>query len=1045
MDKNFYRFNQNFLTERSTANRCLSAFFWKNSAVKGLKIFIVLFCLSIFGCQSRVFDNSGQCLFSSKSQEKAKTIGNSKEGELVRNTTSSTGGKTDSPWAPTKAEEGRKEPKIDTRDAAAYYTAQRPNGAVLFPNKLDRHGPCVVLEPGTLVAPVGEEVVLVASYVGPNDEYLRTGEKLKWTLDGVGKFQTNNPGGLLNGGCADGSSVQKCKLMPGSKKEYGDLLETTTSAKLWRIHRGTPTPLDDISILRGQSWVSIQSAQEGTSAVTVLADNIDNWNNRTAIANVCWLDAYFLFPKSGTAPAGQAQQLTTSVVRKSNPSEPRSGWLVRYEVISGPDAGFGPNFAKEIEVATNADGQANAVLTQRVPSNGTNQVLVKIIKPAADISDRVIAAEKQITQAWTGGSFFSLQILGASSVKRNVPAAYKIQVTNLTSAPLSAILVLPIGPNVSLVNSVPNAFIERGSAVWNLDNIPARKAIEVSFSLLSKDGGVIDLVPRIRRKDRGSALSADSGSNPGVRPPAASVVPSISGSTSNPAALPPSLPNNPASVPGTGIGGKLKFNIKKPAPATVRINEEFSFVLVLTNPENIKLQNVLIDTYVPDGSAYVSDGKRFTDRVVSFGNLPFSSVANKTLPFIYVGTTPGEKNISVKVTDPATKALLAEFNTKVVVSGQKSPENQPKRSVSVDIIPRDSSAPNFTIGSIVSFLIRVKNNESYTLSKLKLFCIPEEDRSLRPWNFVQSEPVGAVKNPASESWTYNLPDIPAGGESGLSISFSPQKTIQNGKFIVEIQSPDIEKPVGAKVYRYSIIQKVNRPTGSDEFPQKSSSDPDKTENNADTIDRGQGKLEEKFEKSSSSADGEFSKETGSEKIIPLSEKDQKSGSKSSPDGKTTKTSTALKYQNISIRPFSVNGTAEPIVNLNKDGKKFSVYNSKGQTVVGQNFIYKIVLTNKESDSVPSETIDLLIEYDRDKLISDQKNIVAPDFKSEDDVKKNLLLKQIKEIKAGEAVNIDLAFRSIKAGETMLNISLMTSSDGKVCGIYKLPLIVNSDK
>lgn len=1070
MYKIFTRFQQRFSEKVSLENnlfRSLIAELWKNVVERGLKIFIVLLCLNVGGCQNGVFDKSGQCLFSTNSQTKAKTVGSNKEGELVRNTISSTGSNTNDTWKPTEAEAARKEVKIDTRDAAAYYTAQRPNGAVLFPNKLDRLGPCVVLEPRTLVAPVGEEIVLVASYVGEGNEYLKTGEKLRWTLDGVGKFQTNNPAGFLNGGCLDGSVIEKCKLTPGSQKEYGDLLETVTSTKLWRIHRGTATPLDDISILRGQSWISLQSAQEGTSAVTVLANNIDNWNNRTAFANIYWLDAYFLFPKSGTAPAGQAQQLTTSVVRKSNPSEPRSGWLVRYEVVSGPEAGFGPTFAKEIEVATNAEGQANVILTQKTPANGTNQVLVKIIKPAADVSDRIVAAEKQITQAWTGESFFSIKISGPASIKRNTPAPYKIQVTNLTAAPLSAVLVTPLGQNVKLVSSTPAAFLDRGTLVWNLDNIPARKAIEINLSLLLQEGGVIDLNPRIRRKDRGSALSGGSEIPGRIEPPSSSVAPNISGSAVNPATQPPILPSTPpGGSASTGpAAGQLVINVKKPPVANARVNEEFSFALELKNPNRVNLQNISIDTYLPEGIAYVTDGKRYYNSVINFGKQPASGIIDKTVPFVYVGTTPGEKIISVKFTDSATNVLLGEYKTKVTVSGQAVPGSQRPRQVTVDIIPQDTGAPNFNIGSVVKFIIKIKNNENYTLSGLKLFCIPEENRSLKPWNFVQSEPSGVTKNSASEAWTYNLPSIPSGGENGLTISFSPQKPISNGKFIVEVQSQNSETPLGAKVYRYTILQKLNRPVFTEEFPGKISV-PANSEKKTDITDpQGTAKTLTPPAISDSSkilklpsvakpADTSKVPSSVSEKLDSqtLLKPDQTQNSeKNSAQKKTEKisdsdeNSDSVLLKKVSVLPFVEKGKIVPFTNLGVKGKSFSSLKDKTQTAVGQEFIYKIVLKNEETVTLPADKIELAIEYDNKKLKFSDKQKKSPKFDIPTITNDSVIIRQSEEIKSGENLNLDLAFRAIKEGETYLNINLKICSNGKLCGIYRFPVIVKPDK
>ncbi|MDO5581744.1 MAG: hypothetical protein Q4G69_11495, partial [Planctomycetia bacterium] len=376
----------------------------ERSIRSGLLILIpalILVCGINFGCTStgsgnRIFDPSGRCLFASRDGSGAKTVPTNKEGEIVQNSTSPTGS-IESPWKSSTQEISP--PIANTTkpipESAVNYNAQRPNGAVLFPAKLEKVGPMLILEPKNTVVPVGTELVLVASYVGAENKYLRTREKLEWGIEGTGRFLTSNPEGCW----------ETCDFA-NTKKLNDKAIETSTTDRLWRIHRGTSTPEDDITILRGQSWTTVLSNQEGSSVVSVLAPGIDNWENRTATTTIHWLDALFLFPQSGIAPSGQPQTLTTSVLKKSDPAAVRKGWIVRYEVISGPSAGFGPQLAPIMEVATDPSGQANVVLTQKEIGSGTNQISIKIFKPGTENSESYLAAEKQITQTWTSSSFF---------------------------------------------------------------------------------------------------------------------------------------------------------------------------------------------------------------------------------------------------------------------------------------------------------------------------------------------------------------------------------------------------------------------------------------------------------------------------------------------------------------------------------------------------------------------------------------------------------------------------------------------------------------
>ena len=89
----------------------------------------------------------------------------------------------------------------------------------------------------------------------------------------------------------------------------------------------------------------------------------------------------FRFPSSTVSPVGQTVDLTTTVFRKTVP-EPRSGWIVRYQVLSGPAAGFGPNGESTIEIETDRNGQATVPFTQTTGGPGANNVKSQIIRPS---------------------------------------------------------------------------------------------------------------------------------------------------------------------------------------------------------------------------------------------------------------------------------------------------------------------------------------------------------------------------------------------------------------------------------------------------------------------------------------------------------------------------------------------------------------------------------------------------------------------------------------------------------------------------------------
>ena len=131
----------------------------------------------------------------------------------------------------------------------------------------------VILSPQVTVAPVGSEVVVVAGVLGP-DGYLRTNRRLEWSLapGGVGHFVAvgkNGPVDLLLGD------------FNRPRKVDNTFAVGSTSRKYLQLDRGTPTTVDDVCVLRGQGWITLNSPIEGTSHVVVLAPEVHGRESRT--------------------------------------------------------------------------------------------------------------------------------------------------------------------------------------------------------------------------------------------------------------------------------------------------------------------------------------------------------------------------------------------------------------------------------------------------------------------------------------------------------------------------------------------------------------------------------------------------------------------------------------------------------------------------------------------------------------------------------------------------------------------------------------------
>ena len=432
----------------------------------------LLCAVATLGCASSdgLFKESG--LFSSKEKSEVKRLSSSEEREIV-NRAALASSERKSPWESTESELAQARANgVDLKDYV--WSTQRPNGGVLFPKKLPGPGPVVVLEPSTIAAPIGSEIVLVASFVGEDSTYMRVGEKIEWSLNGVGTFLAANP---------DDRSC--CLDLSGKTEKRVDdrYLTTETTDKLWRIHRGTETPLDDVTILRGQTWASVQSQEEGTSSVFVFSDEIDNWERRKASAEIHWVDAAFRFPKSQALPIGSEARLATSVRRRTN-LDPRPGWTVRYEAVSG-DVVFGPNNARAFDATTDVAGNAYVEIKQKDGNAGYARVSATVFRPA-DGEQKSIPVEKTtFALAWTQSAPISVKLDLPPNVAVGAEFKGTATITNNSDFISSANFILILPPNTTFARGeVPPEKIENGRVVWKATDLAPGVSKTIGFYLV---------------------------------------------------------------------------------------------------------------------------------------------------------------------------------------------------------------------------------------------------------------------------------------------------------------------------------------------------------------------------------------------------------------------------------------------------------------------------------------------------------------------------------------------------------------------------------
>ncbi len=343
----------------------------------------------------------------------------------------------------------------------------------------------VSVAPQTVVAPVGSEVAMVASANGINGR-MESGRRVEWTLDpaGVGHFVA-----------VDGASVFHPFLRWDSWPRKVDA--TFAIAKTLRqnitLTRGTPIVDDDMLVMSGQTWITVASPVEGTSYLSAYAPDVHGWDGHRQSARIHWVDAVWSFPPAAVNPAGTRHVFTTTVLRHTDQS-PIEGWLVRYEILDGPPAGFAPDGATAIQVPTDALGQANAEIFQTTPQSGTNTVRIEIIRPAqtaGGAAPRLVIASGTTTKTWSSPDI-ALQMVGPARGSVGSTLTYRIDVSNPGGVAATGVSVtsdIPAG--LSFLDSTPVATTSGSRLQWSLGDLDAGQMRSIEVNLRADGAGTI--------------------------------------------------------------------------------------------------------------------------------------------------------------------------------------------------------------------------------------------------------------------------------------------------------------------------------------------------------------------------------------------------------------------------------------------------------------------------------------------------------------------------------------------------------------------------
>ncbi len=355
-------------------------------------------------------------------------------------------------------------PDCQSGSPAAHHVPKPPSKFASATKNLGKSGE-IILTPSRILAPVGSEVVVMAGICG-HDGYFVINQPLEWMLAG------NSAGHIVEVGGNEHPTINNL-ISPTSKKFDGEYAWGRTALKPKILTRGTPTPVDDIDVQKGQHYITLSSPSEGTSYITAVAPKAEAWDKRRASTVIHWIDALWAIPAPSRATSGQPYTLNTQISRASDGTGV-SDWKIRYDIVGGVAAEFVPTGAKTAVVTSTAQGQAPIQIRQTDGQNvaGATQIKVEVIRPEM-FGQRELAVESGLTSVVWSAPALTVRAIGPKSAGIDQPFNYRLEVTNPGDQPSRNVIVRTkdLANDVQFISSEPKPSQYGNQFQWDLGDL----------------------------------------------------------------------------------------------------------------------------------------------------------------------------------------------------------------------------------------------------------------------------------------------------------------------------------------------------------------------------------------------------------------------------------------------------------------------------------------------------------------------------------------------------------------------------------------------
>ncbi len=531
----------------------------------------------------------------------------------------------------------------------------------------------LVLAPAMLMAPVGSEVVILSGLADPTGEYIPR-QPLEWTLtpESVGHFVQ----------AGEERDCLRPLFREVSSKRDGSYAVTRSLTQHQLLTRGTPDPSDDVSVQRGQSWVSVTSPAEGVSRVSVVAPEAEIWDQRRQTATVYWVDVQWVLPSPAVVLAAQPHTLSTTIRRRSG--KPLVGWIARYELVDPSVASFGPDRLAAFEAKADENGMANANLTPAGKS-GSTQVRISIVRPSmpTDELPPMVVGQGFTSITWSAPDP-RVTLYGPESAAVGSTVTYRGEVSNagdIVAQRLVASCTVP--PNMTYLNSSPPARIIGNTLRWDLEDLPPRAMRDLTISLRADQNASVRFCVRL---DTAEAAA-------GQRATAEACVSTRVFSSS--------------------------LSLQMSGPQTVEVGQQADFELVVANTGAEPLNHVVLRDRLPVGLEHPTERGAVIERTLGE---PLAPGASRKIAVNLIVRQPGRLCHTVEAVADGGHSATAT----ACVTGTEPPQPAPQPAIEATI----EAPANGQVGQQITVTMRVANTGNVPLTNVRL--IGFHDRALYP-------------------------------------------------------------------------------------------------------------------------------------------------------------------------------------------------------------------------------------------------------------------------------------------------------------------------